>query len=89
MIALVHLRFVELVGRLRLARGRCPACASHGAGHADCSVCRAYSGPFPVGRSRLDRWAWRFERELRQRVSVPLHAQTGASQPPALGSLVR
>lgn len=46
-------------GRLRLARGRCPACASEAA--EGCGVCLGHQGPFPVEPAQLQRWAFRFE----------------------------
>jgi len=49
-------------GRLRLARGRCPACASESTG--GCGVCLGHQGPFPVEPAQLQRWAFRFETRL-------------------------
>ena len=46
-------------GRVRLARGRCPACDSEAP--AGCGVCLGHLGPFPVEPERLRRWAFRFE----------------------------
>jgi hypothetical protein len=50
-------------GRLRLARGRCPACASESTG--GCGVCLGHQGPFPVEPAQLQRWAFRFEARRR------------------------
>lgn len=63
----------SIVGRVRLARGRCPACASEGARHAACGVCKGYEGPFPASESTQHRWAWRFEHR-------PVPARTGSSE---------
>lgn len=49
-------------GRLRLARGRCPACASEAT--EGCGVCLGHQGPFPVEPAQLQRWAFRFETHL-------------------------
>jgi hypothetical protein len=49
-------------GRLRLARGRCPACSSESAG--GCGVCLGHQGPFPVEPAQIQRWAYRFETRL-------------------------
>lgn len=46
-------------GRLRLARGRCPACASESA--EGCGICLSHQGPFPVEPAQLQRWAFRFD----------------------------
>jgi hypothetical protein len=46
-------------GRIRLARGRCPACDS---GQPEsCPVCLGHHGPFPTDEGTLRRWAHRFE----------------------------
>lgn len=67
----------RLAGRLRLARGRCPSCGSHGSQHAHCRTCLAYEGPFPVSETTLLRWAWRFQGEFR--------TQRGARRTAAFG----
>lgn len=51
----------SIVGRIRLARGRCPACSSEGSRVAGCATCMGYEGPFPVSEATQRRWAWRFE----------------------------
>lgn len=54
------LHFARLaVARLRLAQGRCPACASELPD--DCGVCRGHRAPFPVDAGTLRRWEARFE----------------------------
>mgnify|MGYP003622419654 CR=1 FL=1 len=47
------------MGRLRLARGRCPACASEKP--EGCPVCCGHQAPFPADEGTLRRWAYRFE----------------------------
>jgi len=64
-------------GRLRLARGRCPACASESTG--GCGVCLGHQGPFPVEPAQLQRWAFRFE----TRLSAAPQQQSQAWQPVA------
>jgi hypothetical protein len=54
-----------LRGRVRLARGRCPSCASEARAAVACGVCRDFRGPFPAEPRTLQRWSWRFERTLR------------------------
>jgi len=58
---------IRVRGRLRLLRGRCPACASEAA--RDCGVCRGYAGPYPADDGARQRWGSRFEHTLR---SAPL-----------------
>lgn len=60
----------SIVGRLRLARGRCPACRSEGARLVGCDTCKGYEGPFPASDATQHRWAWRF---AQRSVAVPLH----------------
>ena len=52
----------QLRGRLRLARGRCPACDS--TAPEGCGVCLGYRMPFPVASGTLRRWEARFEASL-------------------------
>lgn len=59
----------SILGRLRLARGRCPVCASEGVPLVGCDTCKGYEGPFPASEATQRRWAWRFE----QRKAAPLH----------------
>jgi hypothetical protein len=54
--------FSRVRGRLRLARGRCPDCASEAP--EGCDVCLGHQGPFPVEPAQLRRWARRFETRL-------------------------
>lgn len=49
-------------GRLRLARGRCPACASEAP--EGCGVCLGHQGPYPPDSEQMARWAFRFEASL-------------------------
>jgi hypothetical protein len=49
--------------RIRIARGRCPACDSSG---ISCGVCLDYTGPFPVGAATQLRWWSRYETMLRE-----------------------
>ena len=46
-------------GSFRLARGRCPACASEAP--AGCPVCLGHHAPFPPDGRSLRRWAARFD----------------------------
>jgi hypothetical protein len=54
-----------LRGRVRLARGRCPSCASESTAAVGCGVCRGYQGPFPAEDRTLLRWSWRYDGSLR------------------------
>ncbi len=47
------------LGRLRLARGRCPACAS--AAPEACPVCFGFQAPHPPDEQTLRRWSHRYE----------------------------
>lgn len=51
------------LGRLRMARGRCPACAS--AAPEECPVCFGYQAPFPPDEATLRRWSHRDEARRR------------------------
>jgi hypothetical protein len=55
----MYRRLARFRGRIRVARGRCPACASES--DAPCGVCLGYTGPFPVENETLARWWWRFQ----------------------------
>jgi hypothetical protein len=50
-----------IVGRIRLARGRCPSCSSEGLSRTGCDICLGYAGPFPASAATQQRWSWRFE----------------------------
>ena len=56
------LKLERIRGRLRQARGRCPACDS--AASVACGVCRSHVGPFPVSRDTQLRWWGRYESML-------------------------
>jgi hypothetical protein len=62
----------QLRGRVRLARGRCPSCASESASAETCGICRDYRGPFPAEEQTLLRWYWRFEGLRRAAVAHPM-----------------
>jgi hypothetical protein len=51
---------LRLSGRVRLARGRCPGCASDPR-VSSCTICHGYEGPFPPSEASLSRWAARFD----------------------------
>jgi hypothetical protein len=52
-------------GRVRLARGRCPSCASDAP--EGCGVCLGYRGPFPAEDRTRSRWRFRFGHAHRER----------------------
>jgi len=55
------MRMIErAVGQLRLARGRCPRCAS--LPQKGCPTCHGYEGPFPPSEATRRRWQARFAR---------------------------
>lgn len=60
----------SILGRLRLARGRCPACSSEGVPLVGCDTCKGYEGPFPASEATRQRWAWRF---AQRRAAAPPH----------------
>jgi hypothetical protein len=64
---------IRVRGRLRLLRGRCPACASEAA--RDCAVCAGYAGPYPPDEGARQRWGSRFEHERR---SAPFAERSGS-----------
>lgn len=66
----IHKLGTLLRGRVRLARGRCPSCASESRPGVACGVCHDYRGPFPAEARSLQRWSWRFEQALRPAPAV-------------------
>lgn len=73
----------SILGRVRLVRGRCPACASEGSQHAACETCKGYEGPFPVSESTQRRWAWRFAQQAMApaQTAMPGLAYPATTQP--------
>ena len=59
----IESELVRLRGRVRRARGHCPAC--DGVETASCDACRGYAGPHPVDVDTQLRWWHRFEASLR------------------------
>ena len=66
------MRFVErAVAQLRLARGRCPSCAS--LPRQACPTCHGYEGPFPASEATRRRWQARFARTAAPAPDDPEH----------------
>ena len=76
-------------GRIRLARGRCPACDSESRATASCGVCRGYTGPFPVEEGTLLRWSWRFQVALRPTPTPAPETETAVAWSPPGARLAR
>jgi len=71
-------------GRVLLARGRCPACASEAP--QGCPVCLGHYGPFPPDSRSLRRWAHRFDETMAGRppssVARPASGDWAGARPP-------
>jgi hypothetical protein len=79
----IHKLGTLLRGRMRLARGRCPSCASESPAVA-CGVCHGYRGPFPAESRTLQRWSSRFEHALRPApATAPQQAWSPVAEPAA------